>query len=236
MEVGDKAVIEVGNNKIPFVFVGGGGTTLAFSEEGFPSIVYLFVADLSFWDGTIAEDMSKDVLAEAYLATPGNRYLPQVEFLKKTYVAGPELNKDCKIYKMPFYNDIEKTDTEAWIEMKILHKLRSDGKVQIKNEYREATGKVPSLSFLGNKAAERSVQLAKLKDNKEMARALEALYNAISTKNRPGITFEFNKRNIGIDNDGRIILRDPVYDSEITVKILEERKIKREEKNEQIKP
>lgn len=231
MEAGDKAVVEVGNQKIPFVFVGGGGTTLAFSEEGFPSVVYLFVADLQFLDGSTDEDMSKDVLAEAYLSAPGNKYLPQIEFLKRTYVAGPELNKNCKIYKMPFYDDIEQSDAEAWLEMKVLHKLRSDGKVQVKSEYRESTGKSPSLSFLGNNAAARTLELAKLKENKEMAQALEAMYKSIATKARPGMTFEFNKRNIGVDNDGRIVLRDPVYDSAITVKILKDRHTEREAQN-----
>lgn len=229
-------MVEIGNQKIPFVFVGGGGTTLAFSEEGFPSVVYLFVADLQFNDGSTDEDMSKDILAEAYFSAPGNKYLPQIEFLKRTYVAGPELNKDCKIYKMPFYDDISESNSEAWVEMKTLHKLRSDGKVQVKNEYREAEGKTPSLSFLGNKAAERTVELAKTKENKEMAQALEAMYKALATKGRPGITFEFNKRNIGIDKDGRIVLRDPVYDSAITVKILRDRHEDREAQNAENKP
>ncbi len=225
MEEGDKLIIEVGNQSTPVVFIGGGGTTLAFSEEGLPSIVYLFVADLRFNDGSEDEDFSKDVLAEAYSKAPNNPYLPEIAFIKRAFVNGQELNKSCKIYRMPFYRDIEESDVKAWLEMKSLHKIRSDGKIESKKKYHQETGEKPSLVFLGNEAVKKSVEFAqhRLVNNPELVEALEVLGESLVNKNRKGLTFEFNKRNMSVGEEGHLVLRDCVYDAEITVKILRDR-------------
>lgn len=222
---GDKFEIKVSNTTIPVVFVGGGATVLAVSEIGFEHLVYVLMPDLVFNDGYQTQDLAKDVLVDAYSGNPGNPYLPRIDFIMDTYVAGPELDKMCRIYKMPYYRDIRQSDKKAWLDMKRLHKYRADGMHQVYEEYTQDTGNDPSMTFLGNEAAKRCLALASqgLK-NKALLDALLRLYVALQSKHRPGLTFEFNKRNVGVDQAGNLVLRDPVYDSDITVRIKKDRK------------
>lgn len=128
---------------------------------------------------------------------------------------------------MLYYRDLEESDMELLPEVFILQKLRSDGKIAVKDQYRRATGKKPSLSFLGKGAVKASVAMAKLKyGNAKFVEALEALKDSLDHKENPGLTFEFNRRNLGVSEEGHLILRDCVYDSKITVDILADREDK----------
>ncbi|VVB50675.1 Uncharacterised protein [uncultured archaeon] len=226
-DVASKGIYE----EIDMCFVGGGATVLAFSEVGKESLVYAFIPRLVFLDGSEGEDTAKDTLVVAYEHAPNNPYLPRIEFLESCYVSGPELNKTCKIYKMPHYRDLRQSDHRAWVDMKILHKLRADGMRMVYDRYRAETNGSPSMTFLGNEAAKMTVELAKeklIKKNPALVEALEHLYHGIIEQGRPGLTFEFNRRNVGVDRAGNLVMRDPVYDSDITVRIKKDRK-KREE-------
>jgi hypothetical protein len=175
---GDRATVTVAGIQVPMVFVGGGATVLALSEVGKENLVYVFVPEVTYLNGETETDFAKTVLAVAHEADPANPYLPKVEEMQKVHVDGPELNKICNIYKMPFYRDIRQSDKKAWLDMKILHKLRADGMRQVYAEYAEETGNSPSMVFLGNAAAKRTVELAKVKLSKKnpaLAAALEHL-------------------------------------------------------------
>src|SRR5580658_10152312 len=127
MEVGTLTNIQVNGYTDIFTFIGGGATVLCYALPDALSIVYLFVADLEFNDGLQDEDRAKDVMVSAFKKGNGNIYLPKIKYINKTYAYGKELNKLCKIYKMPFYEDVQKSDKQAWVDMKVLHKLRADG-------------------------------------------------------------------------------------------------------------
>lgn len=233
MYKGDKASLRVGSSRdeIPMTFVGGGATVLAFSEVGKENLVYLFVPNILFLDASDAEDTAKDVLVEAYTHAPNNPYLPRIEYLTYCFVGGPELGKYCKIYKMPYYRDIKQSDKKAWLDMKVLHKLRADGMRIAYDKYRKEVGKSPSMTFLGNEAAGFTVELAKEKYSKKnpaLVESLESLYRGIVSMGRMGLTFEFNRRNVGVDRAGNLVLRDPVYDSEITTTIKRDRRAREE--------
>jgi hypothetical protein len=231
---GDRVTIRVGEYKVPMVYVGGGATVQAYSELGREDLVYSFIPEVIFMDGARATDMSKSALVDAHENDPANPYLPRVEAILPIYVEGPELNRLCDIYKMPFYRDVRQSDRKAWLDVKILHKLRADGMRQVYAEYEKETGSSPSLTFLGNAAAGRTVSLAKAKlkkKNPALVSALECLYESIIRYGRPGLTFEFNRRNIGVDRSGNLVLRDPVYDSEITTRLKKEKHSKEEVKN-----
>jgi len=238
METGDKVFLVANSEALSCYFVGGGATVLCFIPEGAIDTVYLFLADLSFNDGYRMIDTAKDVMVSAYNLSKENKYLPKIEFLNRAFVEGEELNKDCNVYKMKFYKDLSPSDKKAWIDMKILHKLRADGMREVLDDYRKKTGKPASLTFLGSEAAKRTVSLArtKLKKNKEMVQALESLYAGICSQSDPSLTFEFNKRNVGVDEDGHLIMRDPVYSADITVRIkadrAENRRIRRKNEKE----
>jgi hypothetical protein len=106
--------------------------------------------------------------------------------------------------------------------MKQLHKVRVDGKNSVYEVQKAMGGPEPSLTFLGNKAARVSILMGGKLD-KCLVEALTHLYDSLITKNVDGLTFEFNLRNVGLDTNDHLILRDPVYDSGITVKLKKER-------------
>jgi len=225
MVEGDKISISIKGYTETFTFIGGGATVLCFALPSEPGVVYLFVGDLLFNDGSTDEDKAKDAMVSAYSNGKLNPYLPKIKYVTKTYVQGEELNKSCKIYKMIYYRGLERSDKEAFVTMKVLHKLRADGMKDVYEDYRKKTGKVPSLTFLGNFAAKRTLTLAKQKlKNKKLVQALALLYAGIIEQNKPGLTFEFNRQNVGVDTEGHLILRDPVYCAEISVKIKRDRR------------
>jgi len=211
-----------------FIFLGAGQSVFAFVDKQVSGSVVLIVPEHRFKNGEVIDDLSKDVLCDAYIASKGNPYLPRIEFVGSDLVCGhPEINgRYSKIYTMKYYRDLVREDNPLWLEMKQLHKVRSDGKFAVYDAYEKETKNSPSLTFLGNEAAKISVLLNNKNLNITLKSALMHLYEALVAKNRPGLTFEFNLRNVGVDENANLILRDPVYDSSITVKIKEDRKIK----------
>lgn len=221
---GQKVELDFRGTKLWFRFVGAGATTYCFREIGDEKLVYLFIPDIKFKDGSSFEDTTKDSMVKAYNYNRANPYLPNLTYVARDFVGGPELNTYCKIYTVPFYRDITKKDKAQWLEMKKLHKVRDDTYHAVYDDYKKKTKEKPSMTFLGNECARAACILAKEKLNIVLYSALKTLYDNID-KEHVGITFEFNKKNVGInDETGHLILRDPIYDSEITVKIKEERK------------
>ncbi len=223
MVKGQKVTLAIGSRFVDMVWVGGGATTMAYHEDGFKNTVYLIVADLAFKDGSTDIDTAKDVLVDAYNRAPRNRYLPKIEYLGRTYVSGPELDKNCKVYKMPFYRDLKMSEKALWVEVKKLHMARAKSMKYEYDAHRKATGERPSMTFLGNKAAKSAGIMAKKANNSELMEALACLYWAVEKNGREDLTFEFQKSNLGVDSRGHLVLRDPVYCSKISVAIKNDR-------------
>lgn len=205
-----------------YKFIGAGATAYAFTKLDDGNIVYVFIPDITFKDNSSFEDTTKDTLVSAHDKNKLNPYLPEIQYIGRMFVDGPELGRMCKIYKMPFYRDIKKSDKFAWVEMKRLHKVRDDTMHQMYDIFKMTTGKKGSLTFLGNKAAKLACVVGKGKLNVMLWSALKSIYDNIK-QGHLGVTFEFNRKNLGIDINGHLILRDPVYDAEITVAIKNER-------------
>jgi hypothetical protein len=224
MEKGDKVSLFFFESHQDFIFLGAGQSVFAFTMSGDDKNVWLVVPEHRFESGEIVDDVSKDVLCDAYKSGQGNSYLPEIYYVGSDIVFGhPELNGVySKIYKMKYYRDMVREDKDQWMMMKQLHKVRSDGKNSVYEIQKALGGPEPSLTFLGNKAARISLSMSG-KLNKSLVEALGHLYDGMVSKNRDGLTFEFNLRNVGIDGDGHLVLRDPVYDSSITVKLRKER-------------
>lgn len=220
---GQRVKLEIGGVSKPYIFIGAGATAYAFSEPERKDEVCVFIPDIKFKDGSSFEDTTKDTLVMAYSKNKLNPYLPKIAYLGHYFVGGPELNVPCKVYIMPFYRDLKKSDKFAWVEMKRLHKVRDDTMHMAYDGFKKFTGKKGSLTFLGNKAAKLACDVGKEKLNVLLWGALKSICNNI-VDGHLGVTMEFNKKNLGIDINGHLILRDPIYDSEITVKIKEERK------------
>jgi hypothetical protein len=220
----EKARLEFDGGSEMFEFVGAGATAYVYRIAGDLTQVYVFIPDIKFKDGTSMEDTTKDTLAKAKIANPLNPYLPSIQYLRREFVAGPELNCMCKIYIMPFYRNIKKSEKKQWLEVKKLQKIRDDGMKEVFEVLKKRYKTKPSMTFVGTQAALRSCTLAKEKVNVLLYAALKTLYQYID-KSKPGITFEFNKNNVGIDPaTGHLVLRDPLYDSRITAAVHKERR------------
>jgi hypothetical protein len=219
---GQKVKLEIGGYSSTYIFIGAGATAYAFKNPEIQSEVIVFIPDLKFKTGASFEDTTKDTLVTAFNKNKLNPYLPKIAYFGREFVGGPELDRPCKIYKMPFYRDIKKDDKFAWVEMKRLHKVRDDTMHQMYDIFKMSTGKKGSLTFLGNKAAKLACVVGKNKLNVMLWSALKTIYDNIKPGHL-GVTFEFNRKNLGIDVNGHLILRDPVYDAEITVAIKNDR-------------
>jgi hypothetical protein len=224
MEEKDNVKLDFFNRSFDLEFLGSGASVWAFTDKRSPEDVILIVPDFKY--GVVGEtyvDVAKDVLVKAFEIGKGNKYLPRIRHVGDDYVTGhPDLERYAKIYEMRYYRDIKRSDKEAWLEMKRLHKIRDVGMHDMYEIYENATEKPASMTFLGNKAAKRTVSLGKDKVNKELHEALVILYESLSSFGKEGLTFEFNARNIGLDTDGQVILRDPVYDAQLSILVKQE--------------
>ena len=234
---GDKVTLSFFDSITEFEFLGEGQSVFAFTTTIEPGMVWLVAPEHHFRDGSVVEDASKDVLVDAYKASPKNPYLAKIEFMGADIVYGhQEINGVySKIYRMKYYRDLVREDDALWMEMKHLHKIRADGKNLVYDLQEQGGGSKPSLSFLGNEAAQASAILVN-RLGEPLAEAIKCLYSAILTKGRPGLTFEFNLRNVGVDENNHLVLRDPVFDSEITIHINKDLDEEAEELKAQITP
>lgn len=226
MEIGDKVSLGFFDDHYDFTFIGAGQSVFAFTRpEDATNEVWLVVPEHRFKDGSVFEDVSKDILVEAHKAAPDNPYLPSIDFCGADVVFGhPELDGVyAKIYRMKYYRDLIREDNEQWIQMKWLHRVRSVGKNIAYDAHKAVGGQDPSLSFLGNEAVKLSLESYGDKLDKTLVEALTHLHNSIISRNNPGLTCEFNLRNMGVDENGHLVLRDSVYDSSLTVRIKEDR-------------
>lgn len=205
-EKGTTHELNIGGNIGPYKFLGEGSFAQCFLDMADGKNVFLVVPDSEF-----GVDQSKELLVEAY---DGNPYLPKIS----KWGTSNFLNKTCRIFLMPHYRDVT-VDDPAWIEMKKLHKVRDDALNETYEKNRKATGKRGSMTFLGNKMSALVVKKAKAKKlNPQLVKALSGLYKEM-VKHGPGMAFEFNKNNIGCDDQGHLVLRDPVYDARMVVDI-----------------
>jgi hypothetical protein len=204
---GQEVNLSIGGNTGKYRFIGEGSFAMAFLDLQDNDSVYLIVPDSEF-----GEDKAKNVLADAYFDNP---YLPKVEFFGYAQVLG----KESRVFVMPYYQDISVKDP-AWIEVKKLHKIRDDCMHETTSMYKAKTGERGSLTFLGHDMNGRIVKRAKEKKlNPDLVKALKALHETAKKTTSPGMSFEFNKDNVGVRKDGQLILRDPLYDAEMAVEI-----------------
>jgi hypothetical protein len=218
MQGGDVVNLHFFDTWNDLVFIGYGQTAYAFVDTLDAEWVWLVVPEYRMASGESVSDCSKDVLCEARAMLPDNPYLPDIEYRGSDFVEGlPEVQGlYCRLYRMRHYGNLIRGQfSEAWADMKYLHSIRIKGKNSAYDEGARQGHAVQSLAFLGNEAARLTVYLSG-GVNFQLSDALKALYICIMRKSRPGLTFEFGLKDLGVDSRGHLILRDPVYDAEIT--------------------
>lgn len=190
MRKGDVRKIVVDGKAMEATFLGRGRYAKAFQHG---ETVYLFVKGCYM----------KNALTEFAESMP---HLPAI------VQHDSEEDRDGAVYvfSMPFYRTLTAGDIRAWADYKELKRANEQA-------YKEVCGGMPgfkdrrSLQTHGYEVNRRMIDLAQVSD--ELKAALSELADAICNYGS-GCTFEFAPRNLGVDAEGRLILRDIAFDSE----------------------
>jgi hypothetical protein len=148
-------------------------------------------------------DYSKDIIAE--WVEDGLPHVPVVEKLGEVYHRKGECRK---VYRMPFYPNVTAGDEGAW---KCLRVLAESAERVFRAEY---VAKGRALAVDGAYFARDVIDATRGEPwvPESVAVALESLADAMANYGC-GWAFEFGKRNIGTDPQGRIVFRDIMFDA-----------------------
>lgn len=184
MRRGDHKTIVIDDVSMEAEYLGKGHYTTAYLVG---TTVYCF---------TVEDEYMKDVICDW---CDDMTHIPKITSHDDVCIK----EKYFKVYSMPYYRDITKNDKAAWAIYKTLKSvgettfirfnkpLRYNGLYFFQHVINELKGKVPESVIL----------------------ALSEMLNAACNFGF-GVTIEFGKRNIGVDDNGNIIFRDILFDAE----------------------
>jgi hypothetical protein len=184
------ATVEINGESLRLEGIGHGHFSTAYLHRE-TNNVYLYTKN----------DPTKEMIAQ-YCE---GQHIPVVEYVTTFPTSG---EYDIEVYKMPFYRTIAAKDTVAWAVLKELIRVR-----------REAVNKVaprwPKRGFRwetdGIEVAQYVADNANVPDS--VKEALTTLVNGMRSYG-DSYTFEFAKRNVAVDENGDIILRDVCFDTD----------------------
>lgn len=188
MKRGDKRTITVGKLKIDAEYLGSGRHCVAYR---FGDTVYCFVDE---------DEAMKEAISMWCDDLP---HIPKIEDVGNQFIRGVWK----KVYKMPYYRNINAKDKEAWAVLKTLKKTADDifhSKYCVSDK---------SLWMWGQYYMDDIIEQTRGKIPESVTEALESMMNAGANYGM-GIAFEFGQRNIGVDSEGRIVFRDILFDAE----------------------
>ncbi len=192
---GDWKIITVDGEKLRAVYLGSGHYARAYRVQ---DTVYCFVRQ---------DDYMKEMVSNCQ----SMKHIPEVKGHGEHYERGQYYN----VYSMPYYEPLTARHTEAWKQYRILQREHEAAKTEIRNKKGFQSWSV-QMNELNYALVERLSQLPSMAS---MVDALEHL--ASNTSNYgSGFGFEFSTRNLGVDKDQNLILRDICFDQE---KISQER-------------
>lgn len=141
-----------------------------------------------------------------YANATHSKHLPAIEWLGAYDVKTPRGEKRVTVYKQPYYHALSsKAYPVAWSQFRTLEKLWHDaqGSVSTRNDWYYS-------DVLSN--FNERVEASTLPD--ELKEAVDHLQVAASTYGQ-SIAMEISKRNCRVDDEGRLILLDMLFDSNI---------------------
>ena len=186
MKHGDLVDIKLDNKKYKGVFLGKGRFSKAYlikTNKGSYVILY-------------GEDCIKDVLA--LWGDKSNPHEPKI------------WRYGTNIYLMPYYRPLTKDFEHAWREFKVLHTVWAKPMTET-DDYRFLPSYTIDFSY---KRIDRFIHLLETEYKKYISQGIiEALKNIYDTVVNcgPNISFEFAPRNLGVDNNGKLVLRDIAF-------------------------
>lgn len=169
--------------------IGKGQFSTAYRSIDDPNVVYLLTNE-------------DDNIREIYRHIT-NKHIPQMELLEQNVYIG---RKYVNVWKMPYYKPIKKSDP-CWKQYKTLYDAWQEIYTPLISAY--FYKKQYSDGFM---AAEQFLQILEEKSiiDQDLLYALERI-NVWSSCYGSGYIFEFQKRNVGVDQDGNLVLRDVIF-------------------------
>lgn len=188
MRRGERREITVDGKAFEAEYLGAGHHARAYRAG---DTVYLFVHG----EG----ECMKDAVAEWCSDMP---HVPVVKRHDETRVRG----REYRVYSMPYYRNVTAKDASAWAVLRTLS---------------EAAERIRRAKYMGDRPlttwgiyfAQDVIEDTRGKVPESVSEALTELMNAGSNYGS-GVTFEFGRRNIGVDAEGRIVFRDILFDAE----------------------
>lgn len=164
----------------------------------------------------VKEDWTKEAISDI-----DQPHLPRIE---RVDVQEDRDGENIYVYKMPFYEPLTAKCRTAWMEYRELERALA--------EARAAFSHRPGGVYNGYEIMCRTIERANVSD--ELRAALETLRDSAMNYGS-SITFEFAPRNLGVDESGRLVLRDVLFDQEIMEKRNREY-VARRQAREQMRP
>jgi hypothetical protein len=178
----------------------GDGTELAVHYLGRGAHATAYQHGLTVYLLVDEDDNMKEALE--LFVPDGTPHVPPVKRLGTVCKRG----KCRNVYTMPYYRTVTAKDKEAWAVVKLLESTR----LELHRTRFVATGKC--LSVYGIELMYEVIQATRTKVPESVTEALEALSYAGSNYGC-GVTFEFGRRNIGVDERGGVVFRDVLFDA-----------------------
>lgn len=194
---GDARTITVDGKKMDATFLGKGHHATAWLVG---ETVYLFVGDAMkelLWIG----------LDHGNQTDP---HLPQI----KRHDDDPRTGK--QVYSMPYYKPLTAQDKSAWADYKAVKLALEQAQEEIRKQYgmnfayRLHNAEIADRVFVGPPPAGMKTWGV---SSPEFIFSVQRLSSMMPNYGM-GVGFEFAPRNLGVDREGRLILRDVVYDAE----------------------
>lgn len=183
--------------------IGKGRFCTAYRSLAHTSVVYLVVKEE-------AGDYSKHILGDCT-----GSYFPELERLGDC--------GDRTVYRTRYYERLTAKHKHAWAEFKRLAAARETAWQEITRKQAKNNHNTPMHVF-GVDVANRTIEiiceqgrLGAIGTNGAMIDALEQLVNSMSNYGS-SYTFEFAARNLAVNDHGRLVLLDPVFDLETIAK------------------
>jgi hypothetical protein len=189
MRSGDRRTITVDGKKLDAEFLGQGHYAKAYRVG---DDVYLFVTEC--------------YMKEAIEGIEGP-HIPKVE---RHDVVSSRSGEDTYVYKMPFFEPLTPKHAAAWAQFRELQRATEEAKEALAEEYGQK-GRSFRLIYDGYAVNDRLIDIAQVPAS--LKTALRDMASNASNYGA-GVTFEFAKRNLGVDKSGNLILRDVLFDSE----------------------
>ncbi len=187
MRSGDVRAIEVDGERFAAEYLGRGAFATAYKRRD--GRVFLFVRD-----GT---DYSKECLA----GCDSNPHLPEVKRHDETYIRG----RYFQVYSMPYYRKLTAADGEAWAHYRALAAAREVAVPRYTYER--------PLSSWGLYLIQDVLDATRGEVPESLTRALQDLMDNAANYGC-GMTCEFVRRNLGVGEQGQLVLRDVLFDAE----------------------